>query len=165
MTDPVNTPLLTRALARTLLVALALAVPLTLAACGGEEAVEDTEGVTQVTPPADPVGEVAVDEVPTADEATTPRVEDGVQVAEVIVGANFEPDAISLEAGVPARLVFTRTTDQTCVTEVKVPAFDVGPVALPLNEPVAVEFTPDEAGTFAFVCGMDMVSGSLVVQS
>lgn len=152
-----NTLMLTRALTRTLLVALALAVPLALAACGGEEAMEDMEGVTQATPPTDEhAGETVAE----------PRMESGVQVVEVTVGpGGYQPREIPLQAGVPARLVFTRTTDQTCATQIKVPAFDIGPVDLPLGEPVTVEFTPAEAGDFTFTCGMDMVSGSLVVQS
>jgi plastocyanin domain-containing protein len=36
---------------------------------------------------------------------------------------------------------------------------------LPLNEPVAIEFTPDESGEFEFVCGMDMQRGSIMIRS
>lgn len=91
-------------------------------------------------------------------------VEDGVQTAEVAVGpSGFAPREIRLQAGVPARLVFTRTTDRTCATEVQVPAFGVEKTALPLNEEVVIAFTPGEAGTFAFSCGMDMMRGTLVV--
>lgn len=91
-------------------------------------------------------------------------VEDGVQTAAVTVGPDgFAPDRIALRAGVPARLVFTRTTDRTCATEVQVPSFGVGKTALPLDEAVAVTFTPTEAGTFAFTCGMGMMRGTLVV--
>ncbi len=35
---------------------------------------------------------------------------------------------------------------------------------LPLNEPVTIEFTPDTAGEMAFVCGMSMLKGVVVVQ-
>lgn len=144
-----------------------LVAALALAACGGETADEPIEempmddGMTG----DDMMDGNGMDAPTTSGTVAEPRMEGGVQVVDVTVGADFDPDAIRLEAGVPARLVFTRTTDQTCVTEIKVPAFDVGPVDLPLGEPVAVEFTPDEAGDFTFTCGMDMVSGSLVVQS
>ena len=91
-------------------------------------------------------------------------VEDGVQTVAVTVGPDgFAPDRVALRAGVPARLVFTRTTDRTCATEVQVPALGVGKTALPLDEAVAVTFTPTEAGTFAFTCGMGMMRGTLVV--
>ena len=160
-----KTPLPSRALLRTLLVALTLGVaPLALTACGGG-------------PPDAEVNEMPMDE-PMMDgsmmdkpmmndgamrDGAEPRMEDGVQVVDVEAGATFSPDRIRLVAGVPARLVVTRTVENTCVTEVMVPAYDVGPVALPLGEPVAVEFTPTEAGDVSFACGMDMVTGQIVV--
>lgn len=92
-------------------------------------------------------------------------VEDGTQTVEITVGpSGFEPDAIRLEAGVPARLAFTRTTDRTCATEVQVPAFGVEKTPLPLNEEVLIAFTPEETGTFAFTCGMNMMRGTIVVE-
>jgi Cu+-exporting ATPase len=36
--------------------------------------------------------------------------------------------------------------------------------ALPLNEPVVIEFTPAKSGDIAFACGMNMLHGTLVVQ-
>lgn len=90
----------------------------------------------------------------------------GVQTTRIEVGSSgFEPQRVELKEGVPARLVFTRTTDGTCATQVQVPSFDVGPTDLPLNEPVTVGFTPTEDGTFSFACGMDMLKGTLVVTS
>ena len=91
-------------------------------------------------------------------------VENGVQTVAVTVGpGGFAPDRVALRAGVPARLVFTRTTDRTCATEVQVPSLGVGKTALPLDEAVVVTFTPTEAGTFAFTCGMGMMRGTLIV--
>jgi plastocyanin domain-containing protein len=43
------------------------------------------------------------------------------------------------------------------------PAFNVKR-ALPLNEPVVIEFTPSKAGEVAFACGMGMLKGIIVVQ-
>jgi len=99
-------------------------------------------------------------------EPLAPRIEDGIQVVEIEAGQlGFVPISLSLQANVPARLVFTRTTEQTCATEVKIPAFDIGRVELPLGEPVVVEFTPTDTGEFRFVCGMNMQEGSLLVHS
>lgn len=85
------------------------------------------------------------------------------QLASVRVTAEgFEPKALSLVAGVPARVTFTRTTNETCATEVAVPAYGIRR-ALPLDEPVAVEFTP-RAGETSFQCGMGMLRGTLVVR-
>ena len=93
-------------------------------------------------------------------------MEDGVQVVDVTVGQmGYEPLQIRLEAGVPARLVFTRTVEGECPSQVQIPAFDVEKTELPMNQPVAIEFMPDEAGSFQFVCGMDMMEGALLVAS
>jgi plastocyanin domain-containing protein len=127
-----------------------------LAACGGESAdldpVEADEGAMQAAPPAP--------------EPAKPDIVDGVQVVAVEAGPmGYDPSAIELTAGVPARLVFTRTVESECSSQVQIPAFDVPVTDLPLNEPVAVEFTPIESGDFEFVCGMDMQRGSLLIQS
>ena len=89
-----------------------------------------------------------------------------VQIVEISVGADgFAPPEVKLEAGVPARLIFTRTTDGTCTTQVQIPDFGIEKTDLPLHEPVAIEFTPEEDGTFTFACGMDMLKGALLVRS
>jgi plastocyanin domain-containing protein len=75
----------------------------------------------------------------------------------------FEPARVTLQAGVPARLIITRTTDNTCGTEVVVPSLGVKRT-LPLNTPVTIEFTPAKAGDITFSCGMNMLKGVVVVQ-
>ena len=131
------------------LLALLLVLPLALTACGGDGANEmhDHE-MTQDAGPAEP------------------RLEAGVQTLDIEAGqTGYRPRTIALEAGVPVRLVFTRTVDSECSAQVKIPAFDVPVTDLPLNEPIAVEFTPTEGGDFEFVCGMDMQRGSLLIPS
>ena len=129
---------------------------LLLSACATETDVE-----TQTADPAP----VAV-ETPAAPSPAEATMTDGVQVVDVTVGQmGYEPSAIALQAGVPARLVFTRTVQSACAEEIQVPSFGVEPTTLPMNEPVAIEFTPTESGEFAFVCGMDMMRGQLVVRS
>jgi RND family efflux transporter MFP subunit len=88
----------------------------------------------------------------------------GIQAAKILVTEKgFEPDRVSLRAGAPARLTFLRTTDKTCGTEVVFPSLNIKR-ALPLNEPVAIEFTPAKVGDIAFACGMNMLKGVIVVQ-
>lgn len=133
-------------------------------------AVADPSAVSDVDPgdvaPAAPAKPTAAAEAPPA----LPPAEDAhahsVQEVAVTVGpSGFEPSRVTLQPGVPARLVFTRTTDQTCATEVVVPDFHSGPLPLPLDTPTAVAFTPDARGEFGFACGMGMYRGTLVVGS
>lgn len=85
------------------------------------------------------------------------------QAAAVAVTAEgFEPASLTLQRGVPARVTFTRTTDHTCATELDIPAYGIHR-ALPLNQPVTVEFVPAAAGA-TFQCGMGMLTGTLVVR-
>jgi plastocyanin domain-containing protein len=86
-----------------------------------------------------------------------------IQGAKIVVSEKgFEPDKVSLRSGSPARLTFVRTTDKTCATEVVFPSLNIKRV-LPLNEPVAIEFTPEKTGDVAFACGMNMLKGVVVV--
>jgi RND family efflux transporter MFP subunit len=103
--------------------------------------------------------------VPVAEPAPG-RVSDTahIQGAKVVVTERgFEPAKIALRAGTPARLTFVRVTDKTCATEVVFPSLNITR-ALPVSEPVAIEFTPTKSGDIAFACGMNMLSGAVVVQ-
>ncbi len=85
------------------------------------------------------------------------------QAVRITVGdQGYEPDHVSLRAGVPARLTFVRTSDKTCGTEVTIPSLNIKR-ALPLNQPVDIELTPTK-GEIAFVCGMGMLKGTIVGQ-
>lgn len=96
--------------------------------------------------------------------STTGRSNETAQTAKVIVSEQgYEPAAVTLRAGTPARITFVRTTDKTCGTEVVFPSSNIRR-ALPLNEPVVIEFTPAKTGDIAFVCGMNMLHGTVVVQ-
>lgn len=80
-----------------------------------------------------------------------------------VTDKGFEPARVSLKAGVPARVTFTRQTEATCATDVVFPAFGIKK-ELPLNQPVVVEFTPKKSGDLSYACGMNMLRGTLVVQ-
>jgi RND family efflux transporter MFP subunit len=93
--------------------------------------------------------------------APTPGVPE--QRAEVQVSRNgFEPSTLRLRAGIPARITFTRTTDETCARAVQFPSLHIRR-DLPLRRPVDVVFTPTTRN-LAFACGMDMLSGTVVAQ-
>jgi plastocyanin domain-containing protein len=76
----------------------------------------------------------------------------------------YEPATVTLRAGVRARVTFVRVTDKTCGTEIVFPSLNIKR-ALPLNDPVAIEFTPEKSGELGFVCGMNMLKGTVVVTS
>ena len=78
-------------------------------------------------------------------------------------GGGFHPNQLSLPVGLPATLVLTRTTDQTCAREIVVPALKLRQ-ALPLNHPVELAVTPREKGQIAFACGMNMMTGVIDVR-
>jgi RND family efflux transporter MFP subunit len=86
------------------------------------------------------------------------------QEAKVLVTEKgYEPAKLTVRAGQPARITFVRTTDKTCGTEVVFPSLSIRR-PLPLNEAVVIEFTPKESGEIGFVCGMNMLRGTVVVQ-
>jgi RND family efflux transporter MFP subunit len=95
-----------------------------------------------------------------ASGATAPTVQ---TVKVLVTEQGYEPAHVTLRAGTPARITFVRTTDKTCGTEVVFPSLDIKR-ALPLNQPVAVEFTPRAAGDLTFVCGMNMLRGVVVAK-
>jgi plastocyanin len=134
---------------------------LALTACGGGDAPADDPASAEA--PAATQAEAPAD---TPADALSGTMEDGVQVVRVTAETSgYVPARIQLKAGVPAQLVFTRTTDSACLSQIQIPAFGVEATDLPKGEPVAIAFTPDEAGAFTFMCGMDMQRGTLVVQS
>ena len=75
----------------------------------------------------------------------------------------FDPAKLTLRAGTVAKLTFVRTSAETCATDVAIPSLKIKQ-ALPLNQPVVVEFTPAKAGGIEFACGMGMLKGTIVVE-
>jgi hypothetical protein len=86
------------------------------------------------------------------------------QSAKVVVNEQgFEPATVPLRVGTRARVTFLRTTDKTCATEIVLPSLKIER-ALPLNEPIVIEFTPAKTGDIAFACGMNMFKGAIVAK-
>jgi membrane fusion protein, heavy metal efflux system len=99
-----------------------------------------------------------------ATPASSSNSNEAVQTAKVVVNEQgYEPAKVTLRAGTPARITFVRTTDKTCGTEVVFPSLNIKR-ALPLNEPVVIEFTPAKSGDVAFACGMNRLHGTVVVR-
>lgn len=101
-----------------------------------------------------------------ADHATTAAapVQQAGQAIEIsVTGEGFVPANIEVKKGQPVTLVVTRKTERTCATEIVIKDMGINQ-PLPLNKPVVVQFTPVKSGQLRYACGMDMISGVIVVQ-
>jgi plastocyanin domain-containing protein len=67
-----------------------------------------------------------------------------------------------VNGGVPVTLVVTRKTDRTCAKEIVIKEYGIRR-QLPLGKPISIEFTP-ESGQVGYACGMDMITGVLLVE-
>jgi plastocyanin domain-containing protein len=74
----------------------------------------------------------------------------------------FKPSSVKFKKGAPATLVFTRTTDETCATEVVFPQLDIKK-ELPKGKAVSITIPTDKEQTLTFQCGMGMYKSSVVV--
>lgn len=88
------------------------------------------------------------------------------RLAIVVTEKGFEPADVTVPAGKPVTLVFTRKTEQTCAKEVILVMGDGTKVEkqLPLDKPVEIAATFPAAGKLGYACGMDMVKGTITVQ-
>lgn len=96
-----------------------------------------------------------------APAATGPAVQ---RVEIEVTGRGYEPSTVELRAGVPADLVFTRTTGSGCAGQVQIKELGVEPTVLPQGEPVTIRITVPEPGRYTFACGMNMLKGTIVAK-
>ena len=89
-----------------------------------------------------------------------PGASGAIEIA--VTGDGFVPASIRVKKGEKVKLVVTRKVERTCATEIVIKDAGINQ-PLPLNQPVVVAFTPKKAGTLRYACGMDMISGVLVV--
>ncbi len=122
----------------------AVSAMLALAACKGEPA----PAPVVEAPPAPPPAPIEVK---------------GKRVDVTASADGFQPNAITVTKGEATTLVCTRTTNETCATEVVFPELKLEK-KLPLNQPVAIEVPADESRTLAFHCGMKMYKSMVVVE-
>ena len=79
-----------------------------------------------------------------------------------VSGDGYTPASIPVKKGQPVKLAFYRADADNCGGEVVFAKQNISK-KLPVGETVLVEFTPTEAGEIGFACGMNMMSGKLVV--
>lgn len=87
----------------------------------------------------------------------------GVQEVTIDVRGGYDPAEVRVRKGTPVRLVFDRKETVSCSEEIVFPEFGIHRF-LPPHRRTAVEFTPDESGSYEFTCGMSMLRGRLIVE-
>ena len=86
---------------------------------------------------------------------------DGVRTIAIEAGMEgYKPDTIPGKPGEKLNLVFTRTVEGECLSELKTPEGKLVP--LPMNKPVEVAITVPATGELTFACGMNMFTGKIV---
>jgi plastocyanin len=75
----------------------------------------------------------------------------------------YTPESVTVKAGQPVKLAFTRQDANNCGGEVVFPKLNIRQ-KLPVGKTVLVELTPQEAGELTFACGMNMYRGKVIVQ-
>jgi plastocyanin domain-containing protein len=88
---------------------------------------------------------------------------EGGPVKITVTKNGYEPWRVEARKGVPLTLVVTRTTDETCATELVLPEYGIDR-KLPLHQPVTITFTPTRAGTLRYACAMKMFQGEIEVR-
>ena len=86
---------------------------------------------------------------------------EGVQETFIVVKGGYSPDTVRVASGRPVKLTFNRQESDPCSELVVLDAFGVS-AELPQGSNVSVEFTPTEAGSYEFTCGMGMLRGRVV---
>jgi plastocyanin domain-containing protein len=95
------------------------------------------------------------------DDAKAAPAQSGT-VAITVDADGFKPSTVTFKKGAPATLVFTRTVDDTCATEVVFPELSIKK-DLPKNTPVSITVPTDKEQKLTFQCGMGMYKSSVVV--
>lgn len=75
----------------------------------------------------------------------------------------FEPSTVNVKPQVPVILKITRKTESTCATHIQIPSKKIKK-ELPLKKTVTVDLGKLDKGEIRFACGMDMVTGIIVVK-
>jgi plastocyanin domain-containing protein len=75
----------------------------------------------------------------------------------------YHPDKITVKPNEKLKLIFTRVENTECGAQVKVAGDKL--VDLPLNQAVEIPVTAPASGEVKFLCGMDMMTGAIVVDA
>ena len=95
----------------------------------------------------------------------TPAVaRSATQVIDVkVTEKGFEPSTIEAKPGSSVTLKIMRTTNLTCATQIRIQSANIK-MDLPLNKSVTINLGKLDKGEIRFGCGMDMITGHLIVR-
>ena len=86
------------------------------------------------------------------------------QILKVQVTAEgFVPAQIKVKSGSHVILKVTRSTDETCATEIQIKEKKINR-KLDLNKEVTIDLGVLQKGDIRFACGMDMFSGHIITE-
>src|SRR6516162_3947935 len=94
--------------------------------------------------------------------AQAASVNDGVQRIQITIHGGYSPNVVQVRQGIPVEIEFDRQETGDCSSRVVFPDLHLS-AALPARQRTTVRFTPQQAGSFGFACGMNMIHGTLVV--
>lgn len=83
-------------------------------------------------------------------------------VSIVVDDGSYSPAKIEMKEGERVRLAFLRKEHNPCTREVVISALGVRR-ELPTDQPVTIDISALKAGTYDFHCGMNMLTGQIVV--
>jgi plastocyanin domain-containing protein len=87
----------------------------------------------------------------------------GGQEVSITVEGGYSPSVIRAKKGQLLRLIFDRKEKSPCSDEVVISEFGVRRFLKPFEKTV-IDVTPTTAGTFEFVCGMNMLRGQIEIE-
>jgi P-type Cu+ transporter len=96
--------------------------------------------------------------------ASGARLRGGRQEVEITVKGGYSPNLIRVREGTPVRLFFDRQEAGDCTSRVVFPDLAVSRSLAPFAR-TTIEFTPERSGEYRFACGMNMVHGTLLVET
>jgi len=147
---------------RTLAIALALVAVVLAIATGCNNEPSQTNGAPTDSSSSGGVSSDQDNPVDT-DSSVVANEVGGAQLATIVIdGGVYSPASVTVKKGVPVELTFKAGENPGCGSTVVFKSLNVtGEVG---SKPVVIKFTPKEAGTIAFTCGMGMYSGEVVVK-
>ncbi len=86
------------------------------------------------------------------------------QIVELkVTEKGFVPEKVDVKPGTSVVLKITRKTDNTCAKQIKISSRNIKK-DLPLDKAVSIDLGKLEKGDITFACGMDMMTGHIIVQ-